>query len=143
MNPQWFELSVQIDALYHGTNRFISAGLARRGYGDIRAAHGVVFELVGDGARVTDMAKRAGVTKQAIGQLVSHLEAAGYVTRVPDPTDARARVVCLTERGRQAAAAAMDVLSELHVGWSEVIPARDRDSVVATLTELASSTQPA
>jgi DNA-binding MarR family transcriptional regulator len=143
MDPQWFELSVQIDALYHGTNRFISAGLARRGYGDVRAAHGVVFELVGDGARATDMATRAGVTKQAIGQLVHHLEVAGYVTALPDPTDARARIVCLTERGQRAAAAAREVLSELHTRWTELIPARDRDKVVAALTELASSTQPA
>lgn len=143
MDAQWFELSAQIDALYHGTNRVISAALARRGYGDIRAAHGVIFELVGDGARVTDMAKRAGVTKQAIGQLVRHLEVAGYVTRVPDPTDARARLVCVTERGQQAAEAALDVLSELHEGWSQVIPARIRDRTVAALIELVTSTRPA
>lgn len=143
MDPQWLELSVQIDALYHGTNRVISAGLARRGYGDIRAAHGAVFELVGNGARVTDMAKRAGVTKQAIGQLVGHLETAGYVTRVPDPTDARARVVCLTERGQQAAVAAMDVLSELHVRWSQAIPVPNRDRVVAALAQLATCTRQA
>jgi DNA-binding MarR family transcriptional regulator len=83
------------------------------------------------------------VTKQAIGQLVQHLEVAGYVTALPDPTDARARIVCLTERGQRAAAAAREVLSELHTRWTELIPARDRDKVVAALTELASSTQPA
>src|SRR4051794_10441355 len=56
------------------------------------------------GIRVTDLAEQAGVTKQTAGALVDELEANGYVERKPDPADARARLVVLTDRGAKLCA---------------------------------------
>jgi maltose O-acetyltransferase len=53
-----------------------------------------------DGTRTVTLAARARITKQSAGFLVDQLERAGYVERVPDPADGRAKLVRLTRRGR-------------------------------------------
>ena len=91
-------------------NRKAFARLAERGHGDIRPPHAVVFQHVDDaGSSVASLAKRAQVTKQAMAEVVAYLEGRGYVTREPDPSDRRAKLVTLTPKGRQV----FHVLSEL------------------------------
>lgn len=69
---------------------------------ELRAAHLQVLRRgTIDGRRVTDLAAHAGMTKQSMHELVGHLERHGYLRREPDPSDTRARLVWLTERGRQ------------------------------------------
>lgn len=68
----------------------------------LRAAHVSLFPHIDlDGTRVTDIAARVGITKQAVVQLVNDLEALGMVERVPEPSDGRAKLVRFTEAGRQ------------------------------------------
>ncbi len=78
----------------------VQDGLAAAGYDDIHFAHLSVFQNLGDGARASDLAARAQITKQSMGYLVDYLAARGYVERVPDPADRRAALVRPTERGR-------------------------------------------
>ena len=79
--------------------------LAEAGYPEIRPAHGTVFQFLDDeGTRVSVLAERAQMTKQSMAELVAHLEAHGYVERVPDPSDRRAKLVRATRRGRQSPA---------------------------------------
>src|SRR5688572_32911633 len=74
------------------------------GITDITVAQARVAARIGpDGSRVSDLAEQARVTKQSAAFLVEQLEAAGYVERVPDPTDRRARLVRLTTRARRVA----------------------------------------
>jgi DNA-binding MarR family transcriptional regulator len=76
--------------------------LAARGHAHVRAAHGNVFQYLDDaGTRVGVLAERARMTKQAMAELVAHLEGHGYVERVPDPDDRRAKLVRATGRGRE------------------------------------------
>ncbi len=78
----------------------VFAALAEAGFSDLSIAQGRVAARIGPGgSRVTDLAEQAGVTKQTAGYLVDQLERAGYVRRVPDPTDARARLVQIADRG--------------------------------------------
>lgn len=66
----------------------------------VTAAHvHITRHLALSGDRLTDLAERAGMTKQAMGNLVDQCEAWGLVTRAPDPLDARARRVCFTPTG--------------------------------------------
>lgn len=66
-----------------------------------------MFARIGpDGSRVTQLAEQAQITKQTAGFLVDQLERGGYVCRVPDPADARARLVRLAPRGQAAVAVA-------------------------------------
>jgi DNA-binding MarR family transcriptional regulator len=90
------------------------AQLAEVGYANIRPAHGCVFGHIDeDGARLTALAERAGLTKQAVGEAVADLERLGYVERVPDPNDGRAKIIRLTDRGVAAAAAAAEIFADI------------------------------
>ncbi|MGC4808128.1 MarR family winged helix-turn-helix transcriptional regulator [Micromonospora sp. DT233] len=72
------------------------------GYGELRPVHGFVFQLLqGHGATSTELAARLGVTKQAAGQLVDHLEELGYVRRQPSPLGGRRKLITLTEKGQE------------------------------------------
>src|ERR1700730_13286920 len=67
----------------------------------LRRSHTSLFPHIDlEGTRVTDLAERLGVTKQAVSQLVDDLEAMAVLERVIDPDDARARRVRFTSRGR-------------------------------------------
>jgi DNA-binding MarR family transcriptional regulator len=84
----------------------LDADLAERGYPDLRPGHAALFLSVDrrSGSRITDLAEQNRLTKQAMMAMVDDLEERGYVRRVPDPADARAKLVRLTAHGRRAAA---------------------------------------
>src|SRR5689334_728559 len=109
------------------------AELAEAGYGDVRPTHGCVFRFVHEnGMRLTELAQAAGMTKQSIGEIVDDLEARGYVERVPDPADKRAKLIRLTEKGRQAQRVGYGLFAKIEQRWAERYGA-DR---VAELREL-------
>jgi DNA-binding MarR family transcriptional regulator len=113
--------------------------LKRAGSSDVRPAHNLVLAqvaAVGSGARITDLADRAGVTKQAITLMVDPLQACGYVARVADPSDRRAKHVVLTERGAAAADASLRAAEEIERGWAERLGADRLAELKATLAEL-------
>jgi DNA-binding MarR family transcriptional regulator len=100
------------------------ARLAERGHTAVRSAHSAVFQYLDDtGTTVTALAERAQVTKQAMAELVQHLEAHGYVTRTPDPTDRRAKLVRPTDRGRELLAIARELVPALDERVSRIIGA--------------------
>jgi DNA-binding MarR family transcriptional regulator len=90
------------------------AKLASCGFSDVTPAFSSLMPLLdATGARPTTLAQRAGITKQAISQLVRELEVRGYVEQVPDSTDTRAKIVRLTKRGVALHAASAEVRLEL------------------------------
>jgi DNA-binding MarR family transcriptional regulator len=97
-------------------------GLTDAGYSDLTVAQTTMLPLIGaKGARITGVAALAGVTKQAVALLVDQLEAAGYVERVPDPLDARAKVVRLTESGWAALRTVQLVLDDIDRKWADTL----------------------
>ena len=77
----------------------------------------MVFASLGArGTRLTDLAQHAGMTKQAMGQIVDDLERLGYVERTPDPADGRAKIVRFTAAGLDFVCDAAEVLDEI---WRE------------------------
>jgi DNA-binding MarR family transcriptional regulator len=92
--------------------------LTAAGYGDVPAAqHPVLENLDPDGTRLTTLGARAGITHQSMGELVAALERNGYVERRPDPADRRARLVCLTRKGRALVRQAVREISEIETIW--------------------------
>ncbi len=90
------------------------------GLKDIRPGHGCVFSNVQPaGSRLTELAERACMTKQTVGEVASDLEGLGYVERVPDPADGRAKIIRLTERGREAQVIGRDLVDGLERDWGE------------------------
>jgi DNA-binding MarR family transcriptional regulator len=94
--------------------------LETAGYADIRPTHGCVFRFVrGDGMRLTELASLARMTKQSVGEVVDDLVERGYVERVPDPADRRAKLIRLTERGTEAQAVGFGLFAQLEQRWAE------------------------
>ncbi len=94
--------------------------LEEAGYADIRPTHGCVFRFVrDDGMRLTELARLAGMTKQSVGELVDDLVRLGYVERIPDPEDKRAKLICLTDRGIEAQRVGFGLLGEIEGRWAE------------------------
>jgi DNA-binding MarR family transcriptional regulator len=100
----------------------VHARLAEQGHPHIRVAHGNVFQFLDDeGTRVSVLAERAQMTKQSMGELVAHLEAHGYVERVPDPGDRRAKLVRVTASGQATYPLARAAIAEVEARWAERI----------------------
>jgi DNA-binding MarR family transcriptional regulator len=113
------------------------ARLREAGYPELRPAHSCVFGTIGrDGDRLTSLAERAGMTKQAVGEVASELESIGYVERVPDPTDGRAKIIRLTGRGRAAYELGFGFFDDLRDRWAERYGAERVDGMVELLREI-------
>jgi DNA-binding MarR family transcriptional regulator len=107
------------------------------GYGDLRPGHGCVFGTITPGGdRLTVLAERAQLTKQAVGEVVSELEERGYVERVPDPDDRRAKIIRLTERGEAAWTLGHSYLAEIRERWNERYGKERVDTTVELLHEV-------
>lgn len=131
-------LSSLLLAAAGGLVRRIDAGVAARGYDDVRPAHGFAFaRLAPGGATVGELAEHLDVSKQAASQLVEELVGKGYVQRRPHPDDARARLVVLTERGWACTRAAEEAAADAVRGWEEVLGQRRLRALAADLALLA------
>jgi DNA-binding MarR family transcriptional regulator len=113
------------------------------GITDITLAQARVASRISpDGSRVSDLAEQARVTKQTAAFLVEHLEAAGYVERVPDPTDGRARLVRLTTRAGRIADVANAEVQRVLTEWAEHVGEERLRQMHDTLRDLREITDP-
>ena len=113
------------------------------GITDITLAQARVAARIGpDGSRVSDLAEQARVTKQSAAFLVEQLETAGYVERVPDPTDGRARLVRLTTRARRVARAADAEVQRVLNEWADHVGEERLRQMHETLRDLREITDP-
>ncbi len=118
----------------------VIARLAERGYADFPFASASLLWLLDEGGtRSTLLAQRAGVSKQATSQLVRLMERQGYLEQVPDPTDTRAKVVRMTERGEAVKTACVEVREELNRHIAELVGAEKASELEANLAATAAS----
>ena len=118
--------------------------LAERGYPDLRPGHVALFLGVDrrSGSRLTDLADRTRLTKQAMMSMVDDLESHGYVRRVPDPADARAKLVRLTANGRRAAAECRRAVQSLEQRTRRQLGDRSYEAMRDALEMLAEPGEP-
>jgi DNA-binding MarR family transcriptional regulator len=116
--------------------RRIWQGLVARGHPDIRPSHNVVFAHLGMGAvRVTELAKRAQVTQQAMGKMLKELERMGYVARDIDGVDKRAKEIRLTKRGTELATDTLQVVEEVRAYYAKKIGTLELDALEVKLRD--------
>ncbi|WP_156726179.1 MarR family winged helix-turn-helix transcriptional regulator [Streptomyces apocyni] len=128
---------------YRAMEDRIFAALAEAGFDDFTVAQARVMQRIGpDGTRLTDLAEQAQITKQTAGFLVDRLERAGYVERVPDPRDRRARLVKIAARGAAAIPVAESVVAEVEAEWAAHLGKRRMAQLRETLTRLREITDP-
>jgi len=112
--------------------------LVETGHADLRPTHCLnVFRFMDcDGTRPTTLARRAGITPQAMSELVGYLEQRDYVRRVPDPTDGRGRVVVYADRGTHAAEIATTFFADLEARWGAVVGPDRLQDVKSALAQI-------
>jgi DNA-binding MarR family transcriptional regulator len=125
-DEQRMDLGVSLFIPYRYTEDRIFRALQDAGFDDWTLAQCRVFQRVAaDGSRLTDLADQAQMSKQSAGVLVDQLEHLGYVRRVPDPTDGRARLIVIEDRGQQAVKVAKATLDEILSEWKEYLGTRN------------------
>ena len=118
--------------------------LASAGYKDVHIAHFPVLQLLYSqpqsvGARITDMAVWARMTKPAMIYLVDYLEKHGYVERMPDPVDGRAQRVLLSPKGHEAASLVSAASRQIEALWSQTLGEENIEHFKRTLQGIVSS----
>src|SRR5215207_6414633 len=117
-------------------SRQVAEGAARAGH-PVKASHSAVFgQMTAEGSRLTDLAKGANMTPQAMGELVDELEALGYLERRPDPTDRRAKLITLTESGRQCVSAGINTIGDIERSITDALGARGHRELRRMLRKL-------
>jgi DNA-binding MarR family transcriptional regulator len=128
---------------YRAMESRVFAALAEAGYDDFTPAQARVFQRIApEGSRLTDLAEQAQITKQSAGFLVDQLERAGYVERVPDPTDARARLVRVARRGAEAVPVAAGIVAGVEAEWTAHLGRQRIGQLRRLLTQLREITDP-
>ncbi len=111
---------------YNRLSEDIFRRVAAAGFADLRPAHGNALEslAIEDGLRLTDLAARAGIASQSMGELVDDLVAKGYLERREDPADRRAKRIYLTDEGRANAEAGRAATREVEERLSDLLGTR-------------------
>lgn len=118
-------------------HRRIIAGLNEAGFGELRLPHIAVFQYPGpEGCRPGELAERAGMSKQAMNQLLQSLEHLGYIRRNDDAGDRRARVVRFTKRGRAAWGKIYEILIQVETEWRTALGDKHFDQLKTLLLKL-------
>jgi DNA-binding MarR family transcriptional regulator len=126
----------------HMENRILQA-IRDAGFDDVTLAQARVFQrIAASGSRLTDLAEQAQMTKQSAAGLVDELERMGYVRRVPDPSDRRARLIQIDKLGRQAAKAAQDAHDAIQAEWRSHLGTRRFGQLREALEDLRTITDP-
>lgn len=94
-------VATRLRLVWQWARRQIYTEVCAAGFEDLNRAHVAVFRYPGlEGRRPTEIADDMQITKQSVNELIGHLERRGYLQRVVDPDDSRARILQLTPRGR-------------------------------------------
>jgi len=121
----------------------VAEEVARRGFEDLRPALLAVAQHVKrSGSRVTELAELSMLTKPTVVHMVDELERLGYVDRRPDPADGRAKLVVMTDRGREAEAAGREAIAQIRDAWAELIGERSMARLEADLRTLREALWP-
>ena len=142
-DEQPVDLGVALFIPYRYMEDRIFRAIQDAGFDDWTLAQVRVFQrLAPDGSRLTDLADQAQMSKQTAVVLVDQLERLGYNRRVPDPTDGRARLIVIEERGRRAAEVAMATSTEILAEWTAFLGTRNFTLLRQILDQLREITDP-
>ncbi len=127
---------------YRSMESAVLAALRARGH-ELGLSQARVFQRIDPGgSRMAHLAAAAQLSKQTLGSIVDQLEGAGYVERVPDPADARARLVTITAKGRELVELSTPVVEEVEAAWEAHLGRTRFRELKETLAALRDITDP-
>jgi DNA-binding MarR family transcriptional regulator len=125
----------------HEVRQRIYEGVVAAGFDDVRPAHVTLFRWPGpDGVRPTEVAVAVQRSKQTVNGLLRDLERLGYLKLESDPTDSRARIIRLTERGKRLHEIAVEVHAQVEREWIQIVGERRFQQLRETLTDIMKAT---
>lgn len=125
-------------------NERVQAALAEAGFSDLTFAHTQMATHISDeGSRITELAQRAQLTKPSVVYLVDELQRLGYVERVPDPTDRRAKLVRPTARGLDAQELGRTTVRSIEREWRKLLGKKRMKALQSGLRDLHAALWPA
>jgi DNA-binding MarR family transcriptional regulator len=127
---------------YRAMDERVISAMRDAGYNLTVAQARLAQRIAEDGSRLVDLAEQAQVTKQTASILVTALEREGFVERVPDPTDGRARLIRFTVEGQAAAERAREVVMSVEQEWNEYLGPRLATALREALTSLRELVDP-
>ena len=131
--------------LHNAARKFdarVLAILAERGWAEVRLVHVNLTRCLDfSGTRLTELAKRAAMTKQAMGELVDECEVMGLIARTADPTDGRAKIVVFTAPGKRFMAAFSDAIEQAEAEMTGQLGASKVKAMKQALADYAESTR--
>ena len=136
------DLATLMFVSYRAMDERVRQAMRDAGYDVTVAQARLAQRIAEDGTRLTELADRAGVTKQTASLLVVALEREGLVERVPDPEDGRARLIRLSARGREAAQRAMEVVIGVEGEWTAHLGPELTERLREALVRLREVTDP-
>lgn len=136
LRPQQLNTIAMLGRAYSLLGFKIVDGVVGAGFPQ-RPSHSAVFaQIQQDGSRLTELARGASMTPQSMGELVDELEQMGYVERRPDPTDRRAKLIVLTDKGQQCIAAGIAIIDGIETRITELLGERGHRQLRNLLNEL-------
>lgn len=115
----------------------LMAELADWGFSEIRPTHfPVVDTLDGKEMRLTSLASCVGVTKQTVSYIVDDLERLGYVKCGKDPSDGRAKIVKLSDKGIEARRSRTEIMKNIDEEWTKALGTKEMKRLVKLLEKL-------
>ena len=141
--PEELNVGLLLYIPHRAVENRVMAAVAAAGFDDLTLAQARLLQRIGPhGARLTELAEASQVTKQTAGFLVDQVERAGYVRRVPDPADRRARLVQLTERAAAVVPVGNGEVARIEAEWTRHLGARRMAALRDALTRLREITDP-
>lgn len=132
------DLTLLVAAAFRAVADQLEARLGASGYPGMRPRHGFVFRNLGDEPLPpSELARRLGVSRQAVGKLIDEMERAGLVERHDDLVDGRKKRVALTDRGQAIHRRALAISTELESELRAVLGHARTDALIAALHQLA------
>jgi DNA-binding MarR family transcriptional regulator len=135
-----FELPLLLAGAFRELIDNLHAELDKHGHGEARPVHGFALQAVGpDGATVSELGRRLGISKQAAAKTAAGLEEIGYITRRPSDRDARAVVLMRTPRGEEMLDLSAAIFEQLHQSWVRRLGPARVEAIEDGLAEIVAS----
>lgn len=145
IDPTWSRYRDNFPRQIQGVTRYLDSHVMERlterhGFTDLRLYFEPYISLAtNEGVRLTDLAKTLGISRQAVNQTANQIASAGYIKRVPDPDDGRAKRIVLTRRGSELRKQGLALAKQLECQFSEIVGQDRLDKSVAALADFCTS----
>jgi len=138
-----FELPLLLAGAFRALVDDLHAELAESGHPEARPIHGFALQAVGpDGATISELGRRLGVSKQAAAKTAAGLDRLGYIVRAPDPADARAIHLRRSARGEEFLALSAMTFARLRGRWIDELGADRVETLEDDLQRMVASSGP-